>query len=104
MRDIKGYHFFTRLGQIFKRKTVLDRILYLNNEILRRNRSLAVRRNAQGELKARDVAKAAVQAKSKEKTTHEQYFAKDFVEFRLTFNSYRLLVDRVYADEPFPIF
>ena len=34
LRDVKGYHFFTRLGQIFKRENVLDRILLLNDEIL----------------------------------------------------------------------
>ena len=45
LRDVKGYHFFTRLRQIFKHNTILNRILYLNNEILRQNRSLAVRRN-----------------------------------------------------------
>ena len=37
LRDVKGYYFFTRLRQIFKHKTILNRILYLNNEILRRN-------------------------------------------------------------------
>jgi hypothetical protein len=36
--------------------------------------------------------------------TYKQYFAKDFIEFRLTFNSYRLLVDRAYADALFPVF
>ena len=50
------------------------------------------------------MAKAVVWVKGKGETTHKQYFAKDFIEFRLTFNSYGLLVDRAYADAPFPVF
>ena len=46
IRDVKRYHFFTKLSQIFKRENALDRILLLNNKILKQNRSLAVRKNS----------------------------------------------------------
>ena len=105
MRDVRGYHFFTKLGQIFKQENALDRILFLNDKILKRNRAL-VRHSwsSQGGLTSRDVEKAAAQAKGKGKSPHERYFAKDLVKYRLTFTSYRLLVRGVYIDKPFLVF
>ena len=105
MRDVRGYHFFTKLGQIFKQENALDRILFLNDKILKRNRAL-VRHSwsSQGGLTSRDVEKAAAQAKGKGKSTHEWYFAKDLIEFRLTFNSYRLLIKGAYTNKPFLAF
>ena len=43
LRDVRGYHFFTKLGQIFKQENALDRILFLNDEILKRNQALVRR-------------------------------------------------------------
>ena len=40
LRDVKGYHFFTKLGRIFKQENALNGILFLNNEILKRNQAL----------------------------------------------------------------
>ena len=42
LRDVKGYYFFTKLGQIFKQENALNGILLLNNKILKQNQSLAV--------------------------------------------------------------
>jgi hypothetical protein len=50
------------------------------------------------------VEKAAAQAKGKGKSTYERYFAKDLIKFRLTFNSYRLLVKGAYTNKPFLAF
>jgi hypothetical protein len=101
LRDVKGYHFFTELGRIFKQENALDGILLLNDEILKRNRSPAVGKHSRGGLTSRDVEKAA---KGKGKAAHERYFTEDLIEYGLTFNSYGLLVRGVYTDAPFPAF
>ena len=49
----------------------------------------------------RDIEKAI---KGKGKAAYKRYFTKDLIKYRLTFNSYRLLVRGVYIDAPFLAF
>jgi hypothetical protein len=101
LRDVKGYHFFTELGRIFKQENALDRILLLNDEILKRNQSPAVGKHSRGGLTSRDVEKAA---KGKGKAANEWYFTKDLIKYTLTIKSYILLVIGVYIDASFLAF
>ena len=50
---------------------------------------------------SRDIEKAA---KGKGKAAHKRYFTEDLIKYRLTFNSYRLLVKGAYTNALFLAF
>jgi len=102
--EVAGKNFLNDMTQLFKKSTVREGILCLNDAIVVRNQADVVGKNMRGGLSAKDAQLAAMRVKGKDKGIHLTLLAERLQGLNLTIGASGLLVVRNYTDEIFPLF